>query len=432
MRRVAAASPSPRASGLTPAGRLPGWVRRVDAATPADRDRGADGLRALAILGVVLGHWLVTALVADSGTLRVASPLRHLPWLAPVSWIFQTMALFFLVGGWTAAAGHASARARGDSYGRWLRRRMARLCRPLIPLAAVWGVAVVVMLASGADVGTVRALAKLVWSPLWFLLVFAVLTAATPVAVRLSPVWPLAVVAGTDLVRFGLDGPAWVGWVNVAAGWLVPYCLGASWAGGRMPGRWAGWALLIGGAAVTALLVLRAGYPASMVGVPGARVSNQSPPTLAAVTFGLAQSGAALLLLGPLRRALSSRPVAWAVVALANLSAMTIYLWHQTAMIAVTGLGMLAGTPLPGLHTVPGSAAWVAARLAWLPVFGGVLVVYVAVFRSAEGRAEGRSVGGRAEGRSAEGRAAGRSVGGRAAARSAEGRAAGRAAQGSA
>ncbi|MEV0198171.1 acyltransferase [Nonomuraea sp. NPDC050691] len=373
----------------------------MDAATPPGRDRGADGLRGLAILGVVAGHWLVTALVADSGALRVASPLRHMPWLAPVSWVFQTMAVFFLVGGWTAAGSHASARGRGDSYGRWLRGRMARLFRPLTALVAVWGAVVVVMLASGADVATVQALAKLVWSPLWFLLVFAVLTAATPVAVRLSPVWPLAVVAGTDLVRFGLDGPAWAGWVNVAAGWLVPYCLGASWAGGRTPGRRFGWALLLGGAAVTAALVLRAGYPASMVGVPGARVSNQSPPTLAAVTFGLAQSGAALLLLGPLRRVLS-RPVAWAAVALVNLSAMTVYLWHQTAMIAVTGLGMLAGRPLPGLHTVPGSAAWVAVRLAWLPVFGCALVVCVAAFRP-DGRRSGASaedgVAGQVEGR---------------------------------
>ncbi|GAA2316813.1 acyltransferase [Nonomuraea roseoviolacea subsp. roseoviolacea] len=385
-----------RVGGVVSGRRLSGMARRIAAETPPDRDRGVDALRAFAILGVVLGHWLVTALVADSGALRVTSPLRHMPWLAPVSWIFQTMALFFLVGGWTAAGSLASARARGDSYGRWLRRRMARLCGPLAPLAVVWGAAAVVMLASGVDVATVRALAKLVWSPLWFLLVFAVLTAATPVAVRLSPVWPLAVVAGADLVRFGLDGPAWVGWVNVAAGWLVPYCLGASWAGGRVPGRRAGWALLLGGAAVTAVLVLRAGYPASMVGVPGARVSNQSPPTLAAVTFGLAQSGAALLLLQPLRRVLS-RPVAWAVVALVNLSAMTVYLWHQTAMIAVTGLGLLAGRPLAGLHTVPGSVAWVGARLAWLPVFGCVLVAYVAAFRSAEDGVAGHA-GGRQDG----------------------------------
>ncbi|MGW8388894.1 hypothetical protein ACWGMW_16005 [Streptomyces albidoflavus] len=55
-----------------------------------------------------------------------------------------------------------------------------------------------------------------------------------------------------------------------------------------------------------------------MVGVPGAEVSNLNPPTLAAVTFGLAQCGLALLLRRPLRRALR-RPVAWAAVALVNL-----------------------------------------------------------------------------------------------------------------
>ena len=52
-----------------------------------------------------------------------------------------------------------------------------------------------------------------------------------------------------------------------------------------------------------------------------------------------------------------------------NLSAMTVFLWHQTALMAVTAVGLLAGEPLPGLHTVPDGFGWVLARLAWLPVF---------------------------------------------------------------
>ena len=92
-----------------------GLVRRIDAATPRDRDRAVDALRALAILGVVCGHWLVTALVADSGTVHGASPLQHMPGLVPVSWVFQTLAVFFLVGGQVGAQGYASARARGES-----------------------------------------------------------------------------------------------------------------------------------------------------------------------------------------------------------------------------------------------------------------------------------------------------------------------------
>ncbi|MEV7166247.1 acyltransferase [Streptomyces microflavus] len=359
-------------------------VARIEAATPPGRDRAVDALRALAILGVVGGHWLVTALVADSGTVRGASPLVYLPHLTPVSWVFQTLAVFFLVGGMVAAGSWASARKRGVSYGQWVGGRLARLFRPVAAVLVVWTLAVGAMLVSGVGEHTVFALAKLVWSPLWFLLVFAALTALTPLVARLHPLWPLAVVLHVDLVRFGLGGPSELGWINVVAGWLVPYCLGALVARGGLRGRRNSWALLLGGAAAAVSLVLWAGYPASMVGVPGGRISNLDPPSLAAVSFGLAQCGAALLLLGPLRRALR-RPAAWAAVALVNLAAMTVFLWHQTAMIVVTASALLvAGEPLPGLHTVPDDVGWVVARLLWLPVFALALLVCWAAFRNHE------------------------------------------------
>lgn len=357
-------------------------ARRIDAATPAERDRAVDALRAFAILGVVLGHWLVTALVADGGALHTASPLQHMPWLAPISWVFQTLAVFFLVGGHVAMKSYASARARGTTYGRWLRARLTRLFKPVAAVLTLWTVATVGLLASGTGVGTVHTLVKLALSPLWFLLVFAGLTAATPLLTRLNPLWPLAVVLHVDLMRFGLGGPSWLGWVNVAAGWMVPYTLGAAWTRGELDRRRAGWVLLLCGAAATAVLVTWAGYPASMVGVPGAAVSNLNPPTLAAVTFGVAQCGLALLLREPLRRWLR-RPLAWAVVALVNLSAMTIFLWHQTSMMAVTAVGLLVGR-LPGLHLVPDGLGWVAARLAWLPVFAFALGVCWVAFHSYE------------------------------------------------
>ncbi|MGP3965663.1 acyltransferase family protein [Nonomuraea sp. 3N208] len=394
-------------------------VARLDAETPPDRDRALDALRALAILGVVAGHWLVTALVVESGTVRVASPLRSMPQLAPVSWVFQTLAVFFLVGGLVGTRSHQRARARGVPYGRWLVRRTARLFRPAAAVLAVWGMAALAMLACGARLESVQALVKLVLSPMWFLLVFVALTAVTPLVARLHPVWPLAVVVCVDVARFGplgglVDaaagpggGTSWgVNGVNVAAGWLVPYCLGAAWARGRLRGRVTGWALLLGGTAVTAALVTWGGYPAAMVGVPGAPLSNLDPPSLAAVTFGLAQCGGALLLLGPLRRLLR-RPAAWAAVALSNLAAMTIFLWHQTAMIAVTSVGLVAesamlraggvgdgttgtgplgGGMLPGLHTAPDGPGWVLARVAWLPVFAAALLVCCAAFHGYERR----------------------------------------------
>ncbi|WP_042364762.1 acyltransferase family protein [Streptacidiphilus neutrinimicus] len=356
---------------------------RIDAATPPERDRAVDALRAFAILGVVLGHWLVTAVVVDSGSVHVVSPLQHLPAFTPVSWVFQTLAVFFLVGGQVATKSYVSAKARGTSYPAWLRARLTRLFRPVLAVLAVWTVTASALLLAGVDFGTVEALVKLVLSPMWFLLVFAALTAATPLVRRLHPLWPLAVVLHVDLIRFAFGGPSWLGWLNLPAGWLVPYCLGAVWAREGLRGRMTGWVLLVGGVAATALLITQAGYPASMVGVPGGRISNLNPPTLAAVTFGLAQCGLALLLLGPLRRVLA-RPAAWAAVALVNLSAMTIFLWHQTSMIVVTALGLLAGHPLLGLHTTPDTVSWILARLAWLPVFATALTLCWLAFRHHE------------------------------------------------
>lgn len=359
-------------------------IRRIAEATPPDRDRAADALRALAIAGVVLGHWLVTALVlTGGGVLQDASPLRYLPRLAPVSWVFQTLAVFFLVGGQVAARGYASARARGIGYRRWLAGRLVRLFRPAAVLLAVWAAAAAGMLLSGVPLQTVRTLLSLAVSPLWFLAVFAALTAMTPLVHRLHPLWPLAVVGYVDLLRFGFAGPHWLGWINVLAGWLVPYTLGAAWQRGELASRRSAIVLLAGGAAATAALIAFGPYPADMVGVPGARLSNLSPPTLAAAAFGLAQCGLALLLRGPLTRLLRRRPAVWAAVVLANLSAMTVYLWHQTAMMAVTCLGLLAGR-LPGLHTEPDSPSWVVARIAWLPVFALALAVCLAAFHSHE------------------------------------------------
>src|SRR5580704_13801605 len=328
-------------------------ARRIDAATPPQRDRAVDALRALAIAGVIGGHWLVTALVlgqskstgSGGAVLSDNSPLASMPWLTPLSWVFQTLAVFFLVGGYSAA------RSYRGGYLPWLRKRMIRLARPIAALVAVWIPVTVGMYLAGVQATTIRTLLFLVYSPLWFLGVYAGLTAMTPAAmwlVRRFGVWaaafPIAVVAVADLVRFGLGGPSWVGWINLPAGWLVPYLLGIAWALGSLRGRRGPALMLAGGVAATAALIIWGGYPASMVGVNGSHISNLNPPTLAAVTFGIAQCGLALLLRDWLARAMQ-RPLAWAAVAMVNLSAMTLFLWHETALVTVSSLGTLIGWP---------------------------------------------------------------------------------------
>src|SRR6201987_380787 len=118
---------------IQPATKIRRFAAKIDAATPAHRDRTVDALRALAIVGVILGHWLVTALVVSHGhggtTGADKRPLHTTSYLPPGSWIFQTLAIFCLGGGC------AAARSDPGGYWRWLRKRLARLSRAVAVLA---------------------------------------------------------------------------------------------------------------------------------------------------------------------------------------------------------------------------------------------------------------------------------------------------------
>ncbi|HEY7488781.1 MAG TPA: acyltransferase [Streptosporangiaceae bacterium] len=367
------------------------FVAKVEAGTPPDRDRAIDGLRALAILGVVVGHFLVMAQTVDSGhALRVTSPLIHLPAFAPVSWVLQMLGLFFLVGGYSAA----KSWARADDYRTWVGRRMVRLVRPVAVVVAVLSIAIPLLRLAGVPAGTLRTTVVLVVQPLWFIGIYAVITALTPVAVAMTRrlgAWAavpgLVVVAGVDVLRYGPwhDAmPGWLGLVNLLPGWSFAYLLGAAWGQGRI-GRRGATLLAAGGGALLLLLVLRLGYPASMVGVPGTGRTNAHPPSLLVLALAACQSGLAILAHDRLGALLRRRPGLWAAVALANLSAMTIFCWHQVALMTLSG-GALALAPgeLPGLHNAPVDLGWVLDRLAWLPVYVTVLAGYVLVARRFE------------------------------------------------
>lgn len=78
------------------------------------RDRYVDFLRAWAIGLVVLGHWLITALVREpGGEIRAPELLATVPWTQWLTLGFQIMPLFFLAGGHAAGGSWARARAAG-------------------------------------------------------------------------------------------------------------------------------------------------------------------------------------------------------------------------------------------------------------------------------------------------------------------------------
>ncbi|MGA5064555.1 acyltransferase family protein [Streptomyces exfoliatus] len=356
-------------------------AERIESRTPAHRDRAIDGLRALALLAVPTGHWLLGGFTLSSdGAIHNASPLGTFAGLAPVSWVLQMLGIFFLVGGYASVL---SYRRRKGSTGEWLKGRLARLGRPVLGVTAVWAALLPLLhFGLGVPVDSLRTASTLVIQPLWFVGVYTAVTALTPLCVRAARrlgVWAAAPLLGSvavvDFLRYGpyADAvPSWLSLLNILPGWLFAYQLGVSWGEGQVTRRHA-WALLLGGTALFAALLVWFGYPASMVGVPGEARTNSHPPSLLVLALAAAQSGAAILLRNRLG-ALLRRPALWAPVVIVNLSAMTILCWHQTAMLTAAIPASYLGE-VPGLVGAPDSVGWIVARLAWMPVFAGLLVL---------------------------------------------------------
>ncbi|BCJ32891.1 acyltransferase [Actinocatenispora thailandica] len=382
-RAATGAGPVPGSETAGTRAKWRGWAGRLEAATPAHRDRTVDALRALAMLGVVLGHWLVSALVADParpGVLTNHSPLSGWPAAAPVSWLLQLLGPFFFAGGYAAARG-----SRGRAALPWLAGRLRRLVLPVLALAAVFVPVAAVLPAAGVPGPTRQVVWSLVSHPLWFLLVYLLLTALTPVLRRLTIQcglwWLLPLVGLVGLIDTMRPGglPGWLTITVVPVGWAVPYTLGIALAERKLTDR-AGAVLLPAGVLAGAALIA-AGYPASAVGVPGDGWSNLDPPSLFTLALAAAQLGLFLVLRRRLARLLR-RPAVWAPIAVLNLAAMTIFCWHQSALLAVSFAGLPFG-PVPGLLS-PVGADWFALRLLWLPAFAAVLVGCCLVFHRVE------------------------------------------------
>jgi hypothetical protein len=370
------------------------WKRaaaRIEAATPPERDRMIDALRAGSIVCIILGHWLVTALVIEQSDVRITSPLTAMPSLAVFTWALQVLALFFFVGGYANSRSLASARAAGRGYRTWLAGRAQRLGRPIVVQLMVWGAVVGLGAAVGVPVSILHTAGLVVLQPLWFIVVYLLMSALTPAtlaAYQQFGLWTALVsalvVAFVDLLQFGpgAHGAGELRWVTVIFAWLVAYLLGIAWAKGGLRSRQAALGLIFGGGTLAGVLILWGHYPASMVGITGSERSNLSPPSLLVPAVGCMQVGTVLLIRNRLT-CLLQRSRIWAVAALMNQSAMTLFLWHQTALVMVT-LALLPWSQVPGLHTIPSTGTWVWARLGWLPLFAGMLAILWASFRRFE------------------------------------------------
>ncbi|MEU9862772.1 acyltransferase [Streptomyces sp. NPDC047971] len=351
-------------------------ARELAAATPATRDRYVDLLRVASLGVVVLGHWLMAAVTTDGS---VGNLLAVVPELQAVTWALQVMPVFFFVGGFAHALAHRSR----PRYAAFLRARLQRLLRPTMVFVGVWGaVALVVQLLGAGDGGLTGVALRLVTQPLWFIGIYLAMVAFTPPLLKLHERWgwgAFAALAGgavaVDVLRFAGDVP-FVEFLNFAFVWLAVHQLGFLRADGmiRRPA-----VLAAGGLLGAGLLVALGPYPLSMVGMPGEKVSNMAPPTLALLAHGLWLVGAVELLRGPGAR-FAARAGVWHKVVAANGIAMTAFLWHLTAMLGVYGALLALDVTLPA----PATGAWWAQLPLRIAAAAVLTALLVAAFRRFE------------------------------------------------
>ena len=357
----------------------------VAGATPARRERYVDFLRVFSLAVVMLGHWLMAAVEWRDGRLVAGNVLEAAPAAQWLTWVFQIMPVFFIVGGFSNTASWTAAARDGRGYGEWLAGRLTRLVRPVLVFVGVWMGLVAGLAVAGVAPAAVRA--GSIAQPLWFLAVYVVVVGLAPAMVVAQRRWGWGVsvalaggVATVDLLRWPLGVPM-VGWLNLALVWLFAHQLGVAWRGGAVA-AWSRRRLwLLAGVGLGGLFVLTGalGYGRSMVGVGGGR-SNTFPPSVALVALGVWQFGLAMLVRPAVDRWLD-RPRAWAAVVAANGMAMTVFLWHLTALVIVAAVALPRGLmPAPAV----GTAAWWAWRPVWLAALAVALVPLVWLFARVE------------------------------------------------
>ncbi|PRC43046.1 hypothetical protein C6A85_000000107360, partial [Mycobacterium sp. ITM-2017-0098] len=201
---------------------------------------------------------------------------------------------------------------------------------------------------------------------LWFLAVYLMVVALTPIAVAAHRRWGLAVPAALAGCLVVVDavgiatGHQGIRMTNYFFCWAAIYQLGIAWHSGVLRRRLL-LAMALVAAAVLPLLVTWGPYPIPMIGVPGDRVENSAPPSVALLALATVQIGVLFTVVPVLNRVLA-RGVWPKVIGIANNNVMALYLWHMLPVIVVTVIAYPAGLlPQPPL----GSGAWWLARLEW-------------------------------------------------------------------
>ena len=378
-------------------------ARELAQMAPPERNRWVDFLRAVSILAVVCGHWLMAGVYVDAaGELQRGDLLSVSQSAAWLTWIFQVMPVFFLVGGysngvsWDATLRKAEPGQIGK-YRDWFASRVQRLITPIFPLLMLWAVLAVILTQVGLPREQIRMATEAALIPVWFLAVYLLVTGCTPLTYSawkrfgwVSFAWFIPAAILTDWLTFSAQVP-YVNFTNFLWVFLGIHQLGFAWRDGKFDNRLFALGWFVVGLVVLVSITVYGFYPVAMVAAPG-ELSNSLPPTLALFALGLAQVGL-VLALEPLGRGMLDNLNIWTATVLMNGMIMTVYLWHLTAFVLVmTVCWVLLGGL--GLDQVPGSPAWWVSRPLWFAIYIAALLPMIAVFARHE-RSFGPIRGGR-------------------------------------
>src|SRR5690348_16366687 len=90
------------------------------------REPSADVYRVVAVIVVVVGHWLVSAVTYRDGQFGNDYPLDVMPWTRWLTLVFQVVPVFFLIGGYANGASWTRwCESRDRHWLTWARRRLA-------------------------------------------------------------------------------------------------------------------------------------------------------------------------------------------------------------------------------------------------------------------------------------------------------------------
>jgi fucose 4-O-acetylase-like acetyltransferase len=368
------------------------YTRGLAEQTPDSRNRIVDFWRAIAILVVVFGHWLAASIwLMPDDSIALLNSLEWIPYAGWVTWLVQVMPIFFLAGGYANARGMRKVIDGEEQRRDWITARMRRLFTPVVPLLVVWVLLIVVM-RTFVPSEVVYAGAMSATVPVWFLAVYLMLTALAPFTHawwrRQGPVSVVILAAlaiGVDVARFAFDVPG-VGWVNFLFVWACVHQIGYWWSDRDDAGIAArtGWAFMFGALAVLVGVTWIGWYPVAMVGIPGAGVTNMTPPTFAIAILGVAQFGVMMGTQAGVRRRME-RIASWHRVIAFSGVIMTVYLWHLSAMSLVAAGGLFA---FDGrlFRIEPGTTEWWLTRPVWLAILVLATLPLVAAFAVFEWR----------------------------------------------